>query len=102
MRNRLMLKEDITTITRRELDVIHLLGCGYTNREVAKKLSISERTVQAHIYKLSKNLKIKASDKAMGIVIMSIADNILNIKDLVEKITSEASLQNPELKADEK
>lgn len=36
-------------LTRRELEVFSLLGLGLRNREIARDLSITERTVKAHV-----------------------------------------------------
>ncbi|HEY7517710.1 MAG TPA: LuxR C-terminal-related transcriptional regulator [Methylomirabilota bacterium] len=39
----------ISGLTRREREVIDLLTRGVRNREIAQQLSISERTVKAHL-----------------------------------------------------
>jgi DNA-binding NarL/FixJ family response regulator len=36
-------------LTLRRLEVLELLGEGYSNREIARALAISERTVKAHL-----------------------------------------------------
>ena len=36
-------------LTRRELEVAELVGLGLTNREIAKRLVVSERTAQNHV-----------------------------------------------------
>lgn len=36
-------------LTRREIDIVHLVSTGMTNPEIAKKLFISARTVQNHL-----------------------------------------------------
>jgi two-component system response regulator NreC len=38
----------IDTLTPREVDVLRLLAQGYTNRQVAEKLTLSVRTVESH------------------------------------------------------
>ncbi len=38
-----------TTLTRRELDVVRLVASGATNRDIARALSISEKTVARHL-----------------------------------------------------
>jgi DNA-binding CsgD family transcriptional regulator len=37
------------TITERELEVLELLGAGLTNREIGRRLFMSEHTVAAHV-----------------------------------------------------
>lgn len=38
----------LSNLTPREREVCRLLAFGYTNREVAKELAISERTAETH------------------------------------------------------
>jgi two-component system, NarL family, response regulator DegU len=44
--------------TKRELDIILLVNKGFKNKEIAKKLFISEKTVKHYITKIFKKLKI--------------------------------------------
>lgn len=39
-------------VTSREMDVLHLLGTGMTNRDIAERLCLSQRTVEAHVTRL--------------------------------------------------
>jgi two-component system response regulator NreC len=41
-------KEEPTSLTRREIDVLQLIARGYTNKQVADALSLSVRTVETH------------------------------------------------------
>jgi non-specific serine/threonine protein kinase len=43
-------------ITRRKLDVIRLVAMGLANKEIARRLSISERTVEAHLEQVRNQL----------------------------------------------
>ncbi len=47
-------------LTTRELEILRLLAHGYTNREIAEKLFLSVKTVEAHRSKIYSKLKIKS------------------------------------------
>ena len=47
-------------ITNREREVLHLVADGLTNREIASRLSISKRTVEAHRSRLMIKLRINS------------------------------------------
>lgn len=62
-------KENATSgilLTRRELEVLRLLAQGLYNKEIADKLSISEKTVKNHVSRLFK--KINVSDRTQAAV----------------------------------
>lgn len=54
-------------LTRRELEVLHLISDGQRNKQIADKLEISETTVNFHIRNLVD--KLQASDRAHAVVI---------------------------------
>jgi DNA-binding NarL/FixJ family response regulator len=41
--------DPVARLTLRQLEVLRLLGEGYTNKEIAKALDITERTAKAHV-----------------------------------------------------
>ena len=49
---------DGTELTRREVEVVRLLADGLTNREIAKRLFISEKTVSAHVAHIYSKLDV--------------------------------------------
>lgn len=57
--NRESLVDLYETLTRREREVLHLIVDGLTNADVAKKLSISERTVEVHRLNMMHKLNLE-------------------------------------------
>jgi DNA-binding NarL/FixJ family response regulator len=49
------------TLSHRELEVFGMLGHGFTSREVAAKLELSQRTVDAHREHIKEKLKLRNS-----------------------------------------
>ncbi|MBD5402139.1 response regulator transcription factor [bacterium] len=54
-------------LSRREHDVLTLIACGFTDKEVALKLKISVRTVQTHIETVI--LKLQARNRVNAVVV---------------------------------
>ena len=59
----------LNQLTRRELDVVRLVGSGLKNREIAERLFISERTVRAHLESIFQKLRVK---DRVGLAIWSV------------------------------
>lgn len=59
--------EDLPPLSARERDVLTLVAKGTTNREIARKLFISEATVKTHLTHLY--AKLGASDRASAVAI---------------------------------
>jgi DNA-binding NarL/FixJ family response regulator len=55
-------EKDHGQLSRREVEVLHLVRKGFTNDEIGKLLGISERTARAHVSALKE--KLDASDRA--------------------------------------
>jgi DNA-binding NarL/FixJ family response regulator len=53
-------------LTERELEVFRLLGRGFSNREVARELWISESTVKTHVTRVFAKLELR--DRAQAVV----------------------------------
>jgi DNA-binding NarL/FixJ family response regulator len=50
---------ELAELTPREREVLHLIGKGATNREIAKRLYISEGTVKTHVTNLLHRLQVR-------------------------------------------
>ncbi len=50
--------EILATLTKREFEVLDLIGCGYSNSEIAKALFISEHTVNDYTKKIYRKLDV--------------------------------------------
>jgi DNA-binding NarL/FixJ family response regulator len=57
-------RHGLAELTEREHDVLRLMAQGFTNAGVARRLFLSERTVEAHVRRLLGKLDIADSDDA--------------------------------------
>jgi DNA-binding NarL/FixJ family response regulator len=51
-------------LSRREAEVLHMLGEGKTNKEIAKAIARSPNTVKLHVSAILKRLKLKSRKQA--------------------------------------
>ncbi len=63
-------------LTRQELIILNLLSEGRTNKEIAKELGLSEKTIKNHMYKIFKRLNVKDRTRA---VIIAMQKGYLNM-----------------------
>ena len=68
--------EKIKSLTKRELDVLKLLAVGMFNKEVGKRLEISERTVKNHVSNIFKKLGVTDRTQA---AVFAIRHNLVQI-----------------------
>jgi two-component system response regulator DegU len=61
-------------LSTRETDVIRLIALGLTNRQIADKLNLSEKTIKNHISHIFRKLKITARTQA---AIHAISNNLI-------------------------
>ena len=59
------LKYTTLPLTQREKDVLLLIKQGYTNREIAHELYVTEFTVKSHVSNIFKKLKVKNRTRAI-------------------------------------
>ena len=58
----------LAPLTSREMEMLTLVLQGATNREIADRSSISERTVKTHLYRIYRKLKVKSRTKAIALL----------------------------------
>lgn len=56
-KNQVILNNNSSRLTRRENQVLALLGLGYSNKKIAKTLIISDRTVECYIEKMKEKFR---------------------------------------------
>ena len=56
-------------LTERELEVLALLGTGATNRQIARNLFISERTVGVHVSRVLHKLQVTNRAQAAAVAV---------------------------------
>jgi len=69
------LEEMIEPLSEREIEVLHLVAAGFSNRQIAQKLYLSMSTVKAHTYniygKLGVHSRTQAVAKARALAILA-------------------------------
>jgi len=66
-------------LTERELEVLRQLARGYTNREIAAALFISEETVKSHVGNILSKLHLAHRTQA---IIYAFKHKLVSIQDL--------------------
>ncbi len=69
------LQQAMKTLTKREMEILNLMGSGKSNKEIAEELFISYKTVKNHVYNLFAKLGIHTRAEAIHFAIrMKISD----------------------------
>ncbi|MFF3084718.1 LuxR C-terminal-related transcriptional regulator [Streptomyces nojiriensis] len=69
-----MAAPDLSRLTRREKEVLHVLGLGESNRLLARRLRIAERTVKAHVSSIIAKLELRSRGDATALSILRHAE----------------------------
>ena len=56
---------EATGLTLRQLEVISMLGRGFSNKEIARALDVAERTVKAHVSAVFEALNVRNRTQAV-------------------------------------
>ncbi len=67
VRDRGLNPETISSLTPREKDVLELLEEDLTNRQIARRLYISEGTVKSHVHQILHKLKVRDRNEAVRV-----------------------------------
>jgi LuxR family maltose regulon positive regulatory protein len=59
-------QELVEPLTEREREVLHLLGAGASNREIARRLVVSVNTVKRHVYNICSKLGVQSRTQAIA------------------------------------
>jgi DNA-binding NarL/FixJ family response regulator len=59
-------------LTRREMELVPLIARGFTNKEIASRLNLSEQTIKNHIHRMLR--KVGADDRLEVVEIASVRD----------------------------
>jgi two-component system, NarL family, nitrate/nitrite response regulator NarL len=62
-------RETLGNLTRRELEVVKLLACGHSNREIAGRLSLAEVTVKLHLHNAFQKMGARSRADAVRIAL---------------------------------
>ncbi len=66
-------RDSMNSLTKRQLEVFHLLAKGLSNREIAGSIDVSEHTVRIHISAILRTLKVANRTQAALIAAASLA-----------------------------
>jgi DNA-binding NarL/FixJ family response regulator len=74
-------RDDDRLLTEREREILRLAACGMSNANIAAQLSVSMRTVQAHLTQIFNKLGVGSRTEA---VIVGLRRGMLRLEDLDE------------------
>ncbi|MFW5808070.1 MAG: response regulator transcription factor [Spirochaetota bacterium] len=69
------LKMLINKLSDREFEVFRLLGKGYDNEKIAKKLSLKEKTIQSHKLRIRNKLNLESSADLIRTAVKWVSEN---------------------------
>jgi two-component system, NarL family, nitrate/nitrite response regulator NarL len=58
--------DDAMALSRRELQIANLIDCGFTNKQIARRLGIEAATVKNHVHNLCEKLNVHRRGEAVA------------------------------------
>ncbi|WP_305096701.1 response regulator transcription factor [Croceibacterium aestuarii] len=80
-------REKIATLSRREREVLEWLAEGSSNKQIARELEISPRTVEIHRSNMMTKLGANHAAEAVRLWLEARLDHVISVPDLVEQET---------------
>lgn len=68
VRDRGLDPDTLSNLTAREEEVLELLEEGLTNRQIARRLYVSEGTVKSHVHQILRKLKVRDREEAVRVL----------------------------------
>lgn len=68
VRDRGLNPDTLANLTAREEEVLELLEEGLTNRQIARRLYVSEGTVKSHVHQILRKLKVRDREEAVRVL----------------------------------
>ncbi|MER7046488.1 helix-turn-helix transcriptional regulator [Streptomyces jumonjinensis] len=75
---------ELESLTVRELEVLSLLATGVSNRLLARRLGIAERTVKAHLTNLMRKLGVESRVEA-ALVAQKFETTLVDLRDHAQR-----------------
>ena len=72
---------DVVPLSHQQMRVLKYISSGYANKEIAKKMVISIRTVEMHTFRLYKRLNVKSRTQA---ILAAVQMGIIELEEIAE------------------
>jgi len=83
-------------LTRREMQILQIIGCGCTNKEIALQLNLSEQTVKNHVHRVLHKLGAANRLKALELFhVRGLGGNAVALEGPADPDTSNVIVKRP-------
>jgi two-component system nitrate/nitrite response regulator NarL len=71
----------LSLLSKRELEVVHLLAQGLSNREIAQRLELSQHTVKNHLFRIFEKLGVSSRIELLHMTLSQAGPGQLSLED---------------------